>query len=119
MAYPIMKKVFEKRGIAAPTPLLSPQLRAGHAGSGVRTRRSATSGGSAAASHERGPVATQGEVKFLKEILNTEEFPLTVLDRPIESETAKIVENSYRATTWRSWTSGRCSPSATASTSRR
>ena len=26
------------------------------------------------------------------------QFPLTVLDRPIESETAKVVENSYRAT---------------------
>ena len=36
--------------------------------------------------------------KFLGEVLNTKEFPLTVLDRPIESETAKIVENSYRAT---------------------
>jgi len=35
---------------------------------------------------------------FLKDVLNTEEFPLTVLDRPIESETAKIVENSFRAT---------------------
>jgi nucleotide sugar dehydrogenase len=38
-------------------------------------------------------------VKFLHEVLNTEEFPLTVMDRPIESETAKIVENSFRATT--------------------
>jgi nucleotide sugar dehydrogenase len=37
-------------------------------------------------------------VRFLNEVLNTEKFPLTVLDRPIESETAKIVENSYRAT---------------------
>jgi nucleotide sugar dehydrogenase len=37
-------------------------------------------------------------VKFLNEVLNTESFPLTVMDRPIESETAKIVENSYRAT---------------------
>ena len=37
-------------------------------------------------------------VKFLKEILNTDDYPLTVLDRPIESETAKIVENIYRAT---------------------
>ena len=37
-------------------------------------------------------------VKFLNEVLNTKEFPLTVLDRPIESETAKVVENSYRAT---------------------
>jgi len=36
--------------------------------------------------------------KFLTEVLNTEKFPLTVMDRPIESETAKIVENSYRAT---------------------
>jgi nucleotide sugar dehydrogenase len=37
-------------------------------------------------------------VKFLNEVLNTDEFPLTVLDKPIESETAKVVENSYRAT---------------------
>ena len=37
-------------------------------------------------------------VRFLTDVLNTEKFPLTVLDRPIESETAKIVENSYRAT---------------------
>ena len=37
-------------------------------------------------------------VKFLNEVINTEKFPLTVLDRPIESETAKVVENSYRAT---------------------
>ncbi|MBN2577721.1 MAG: hypothetical protein JXB10_01925, partial [Pirellulales bacterium] len=36
--------------------------------------------------------------KFLGEVLNTEQFPLTVMDRPIESETTKIVENSYRAT---------------------
>ena len=37
-------------------------------------------------------------MKFLSEVLNTEKFPLTVMDRPIESETTKIVENSYRAT---------------------
>jgi nucleotide sugar dehydrogenase len=36
--------------------------------------------------------------KFLSEILNVEQYPMTVLDRPIESETCKIVENSYRAT---------------------
>jgi len=36
--------------------------------------------------------------KFLREVLNTKDYPLTVLDRPIESETTKIVENSYRAT---------------------
>jgi nucleotide sugar dehydrogenase len=37
-------------------------------------------------------------VRFLSNVLNVEKFPLTVLDRPIESETCKIVENSYRAT---------------------
>jgi len=36
--------------------------------------------------------------KFLREVINTEKFPLTVLDRPLESETCKIVENSFRAT---------------------
>ena len=36
--------------------------------------------------------------KFLREVLNTKDYPLTVLNRPIESETTKIVENSYRAT---------------------
>jgi len=35
---------------------------------------------------------------FLSEILNVDKYPLTVLDRPLESETCKIVENSYRAT---------------------
>jgi nucleotide sugar dehydrogenase len=35
---------------------------------------------------------------FLSDVLNVEEYPLTVLDRPVESETCKIVENSYRAT---------------------
>ena len=36
--------------------------------------------------------------KFLREVLNTMQYPLTVMDRPIESETTKVVENSYRAT---------------------
>ncbi len=36
--------------------------------------------------------------RFLSEVLNVDEYPMTVLDRPIESETCKIVENSYRAT---------------------
>ncbi len=42
--------------------------------------------------------AREKVTEFLSEILNVDEFPLTVLDRPIESETCKIVENSYRAT---------------------
>jgi nucleotide sugar dehydrogenase len=36
--------------------------------------------------------------KFLSEVINIDEYPLTVLERPIESETCKIIENSYRAT---------------------
>jgi nucleotide sugar dehydrogenase len=44
------------------------------------------------------PEARRRVVRFLSDVLNVEEYPLTVLDRPIESETAKIVENSYRAT---------------------
>jgi len=44
------------------------------------------------------PTARARVAKFLSEVLNVEKFPLTVLDRPIESETCKIVENSYRAT---------------------
>jgi len=36
--------------------------------------------------------------KFLSDVLNVEDYPLTVMDRPIESETTKIVENSFRAT---------------------
>ena len=37
-------------------------------------------------------------VQFLRNVLNTEQFPLTVLDTPVESETAKVMENSFRAT---------------------
>ena len=44
------------------------------------------------------PQARSRVEKFLHEVLNTDDFPLTVMDRPIESETTKIVENSYRAT---------------------
>jgi nucleotide sugar dehydrogenase len=44
------------------------------------------------------PEARDKVVRFLSDVLNVERFPLTVLDRPIESETCKIVENSYRAT---------------------
>ena len=37
-------------------------------------------------------------VRFLSDVLNVERYPLTVMDRPLASETCKIVENSYRAT---------------------
>jgi UDP-N-acetyl-D-mannosaminuronate dehydrogenase len=41
--------------------------------------------------------ARQRVKTFLSQVINVDEYPFTVLDRPIESETCKIVENSYRA----------------------
>ena len=35
---------------------------------------------------------------FLSYALNAQEYPVSVLETPIESETCKVVENSYRAT---------------------
>jgi len=93
VAYPIIKKAFEKRGIAS-EPLLSHSYERVMPGreyvSSIRDFWRVCSGINETA---RTRVAT-----FLSEILNVEKFPLTVLDRPIESETCKIVENSYRAT---------------------
>jgi nucleotide sugar dehydrogenase len=93
VAYPIIKKAFEKRGIAS-EPLLAHSYERVMPGrqyvSSIRDFWRVCSGVNET-SRER-------VTKFLSEILNVEKFPLTVLDRPIESETCKIVENSYRAT---------------------
>jgi nucleotide sugar dehydrogenase len=93
VAYPIMKKAFEKRGIDA-EPLLAHSYERVMPGrdyvASIRDFWRVCSGVNDTA---RARVA-----KFLSEVLNVEKFPLTVLDRPIESETCKIVENSYRAT---------------------
>ena len=94
VAWPIMKKAFAKRGIES-APLLSHSFERVMPGreyvSSIRDFWRVCSGCS--------PEARDRVVKFLREVLNTEKFPLTVMDRPIESETTKIVENSYRATT--------------------
>jgi len=93
VAYPIMKKAFEKRGIKT-DPLLAHSYERVMPGrnyvASIRDFWRVCSG-------VNEPAKARVE-KFLKEVLNTDQFPLTVLDRPIESETAKIVENSYRAT---------------------
>ncbi len=93
VAYPIIKKMFRKRGIEK-DPLLGHSFERVMPGknyvSSIRDFWRVCSG----VNEE----STQRVVKFLNEVLNTEKFPLTVLDRPIESETAKIVENSFRAT---------------------
>jgi len=93
VAWPIMKKAFAARGINS-EPLLAHSFERVMPGkqyvSSIRDFWRVCSGCNQEA---RGRVE-----KFLHEVLNTKEFPLTVMDRPIESETTKIVENSYRAT---------------------
>ncbi len=93
VAYPIMKKIFERRGIKS-DPLLAHSYERVMPGknyvASIRDFWRVCSGVNAAA---RKRVA-----QFLGEVLNTKKFPLTVLERPIESETAKIIENSFRAT---------------------
>jgi len=93
IAYPIMKKTFERRGITSP-PLLAHSYERVMPGreyvSSIRDFWRVCSGVNEDARNR--------VTRFLKDVLNTDKFPLTVLDRPIESETAKIIESSYRAT---------------------
>jgi len=93
VAWPIMKKTFAARGIDT-EPLLAHSFERVMPGrkyvSSIRDFWRVCSGCN--------KQARQRVEKFLREVLNTEEYPLTVMDRPIESETTKIVENSYRAT---------------------
>jgi UDP-N-acetyl-D-glucosamine dehydrogenase len=92
VAWPLMKKAFDERGIDT-EPLLAHSFERVMPGreyvSSIRDFWRVCSG-----CNEK---ARRRVEKFLTEVLNTEEFPLTVMDRPIESETTKIVENSFRA----------------------
>ena len=93
VAYPIMKKVFEKRGITS-QPLLAHSyervMPGRHYVASIRDFWRVCSG-----VNEQAKLRVE---RFLREVLNTEDYPLTIMDRPIESETAKIIENSFRAT---------------------
>lgn len=93
VAYPIMKKIFERRGIQSDPLLAHSYERVMPGRNYVASIRDFWRVCSGINDEARERVRT-----FLTEVLSTEKFPLTVLDRPIESETAKIVENSYRAT---------------------
>jgi nucleotide sugar dehydrogenase len=93
VAYPIMKKIFEKRGMKS-DPLLAHSYERVMPGKNyVASIRDFWRVCSGINDEARDRVRD-----FLNDVLNTEKYPLTVLDRPIESETAKIVENSFRAT---------------------
>ncbi len=93
VAYPIMKKVFKNRGIESDPLLAHSYERVMPGRNYVASIRDFWRVCSGINSEAREKV-----VKFLNEVLNTDKYPLTVMDKPIESETAKIVENSYRAT---------------------
>jgi UDP-N-acetyl-D-glucosamine dehydrogenase len=94
VAYPIIKRAFEQRGIFHEEPLLAHSFERVMPGreyvASIRDFWRVCSGINAK--------ARRRVTEFLSEVLNVEQFPLTVLDRPLESETCKIVENSYRAT---------------------
>lgn len=94
VAYPIIKKAFEKRGLQDAEPLLAHSFERVMPGreyvASIRDFWRVCSG--------INETARERVTAFLSDVLNVDEFPLTVLDRPIESETCKIVENSYRAT---------------------
>ena len=94
VAYPIIKKEFGKRGLADSEPLLAHSYERVMPGrnyvASVRDFWRVCSG--------TNETARKRVHDFLSQVLNVEQYPLTVLDRPIESETCKIVENSFRAT---------------------
>ena len=93
IAYPIIKKAFQKRGLENSEPLLAHSFERVMPGrnyvASIRDFWRVCSG--------INDVARERVTKFLSDVINVDQFPLTVLDRPIESETCKIVENSYRA----------------------
>jgi nucleotide sugar dehydrogenase len=94
IAYPIIKDAFQRRGINV-EPLLAHSYERVMPGekyvASIRNFWRVCSG--------INEESKDRVVKFLNEVINTRDFPLTVMDRPIESETAKILENTYRATT--------------------
>ncbi|MFH1117007.1 MAG: nucleotide sugar dehydrogenase, partial [Pseudomonadota bacterium] len=92
VAYPVIKRAFRHRNIDSEPILAHSYERVMPGAEYVRSVRNfwRVCSGVNEESKER-------VVRFLSEVLDTENYPLTVLDRPIESETAKIVENSYRA----------------------
>lgn len=93
VAYPILKREFQRRGIKS-EPLLAHSFErvmpGRHYVSSIRDFWRVCAGVN--------DESRRRVEKFLREVLNTEKFPLTVMDRPLESETTKIVENSFRAT---------------------
>ncbi len=92
IAYPTMKKIFKKRGISAEPLLAHSYERVMPGREYVDSIQNFWRVCSGINDEARNRVEA-----FLTDVLNTKDYPLTVMDKPIESETAKIVENSFRA----------------------
>ncbi len=94
VANPIIRKAFEQRGLSQAEPCLAHSFERVMPGreyvASIREFWRVCSG--------INTDAREKVIAFLSSIIDVTNFPLTVLDRPIESETCKIVENSYRAT---------------------
>lgn len=94
IAYPIIKKAFGKRGIEDKEPVLAHSFERVMPGknyvSSIRDFWRVCSGIT--------QTARERVKAFLSDVLNVEKYPLTILETPIESETCKVIENSYRAT---------------------
>ncbi len=94
IAYPLIKNGFERRGLKESEPLIAHSFERVMPGrdyvSSIRDFWRVCSG--------INPSSRERARKFLSDVINVKKYPLTVLDRPIESETCKVVENSYRAT---------------------
>ena len=93
VAYPLIKRAFQKRGIESEPIIAHSYERVMPGADYVASIRNFWRVCSGINSESTGRV-----VKFLSEVIDTVNHPLTVLERPMESETAKIVENSFRAT---------------------
>ncbi len=93
VAYPLIKRAFQKRCIEC-EPIIAHSYERVMPGAdyvaSIRNFWRVCSG--------INPESTLRVVRFLSEVIDTVNHPLTVLERPMESETAKIVENSFRAT---------------------
>ena len=93
VANPIIRKAFKQRGLDPAEPCLAHSFERVMPGrdyvASIREFWRVCSGINAA--------SREKVVAFLSKVIDVAHYPLTVLDRPIESETCKIVENSYRA----------------------
>ncbi len=94
VAWPVLRKAFNRRRILSDPLLAHSPERVAPGREYVASMRDYPRV-CAGCSRE----ARQRAVNFLREVLNMKKKDaLTVMDRPIESETTKVIENSYRAT---------------------